>query len=442
MFKEKGRRAGIVSNKGFSLVEVLVCIAILTVISIPVLTGMRTAARLNFDANSTQRLTVYAQQELERIKSLPAQEYAAYLASQGGHSHEIIDDSVYPEVFARAQSVQASFSEVGSLDPAALKELFTPFYCELENIEISGSEYTMRAIFEPAPYSRENGTGQYFAQDINVSLMTDMEEADASRFPVISDEINQYDGNGSGTSAVVSNIKTRLEAMGTAAAEEEIAKGMKKETEVEISTNAAGGEVNVICDVTYSYGTVELYYRVYNGTYKYSPTKAEVDAGAVTGVSAGEQSGGNVFLFARAFQDTAFAAEESAHCINTISIINHSSVDMPVNVYLVRGFQTDITGTHKMDYNFDSVLLNGTEYLLGDTSGESSVGEGRFYTNIKSKNWNRCGLISSEDSENEKIVGRGEYKTRCYDVTIELIEEAADGSREVKARIESTKIER
>lgn len=426
------------TDQGFSLVEVIVCIAIIAIISVPVLAGMRTSAKLNSDAHSVQTLTALAQEELEKIKSISVNDYKTYIAGNGGSVNLITDDALYPQIYNNAQTYQASFSDIDSLSAKEKEELFTPFYCEQTGIVVGRDTYTMRTIFEPAPYSRENtSSGDAYAYDINVTGLSSVTEADAARFPVISDEINQYEGGNGSVSAIVADMKSRLEALGnTTITESEIATGMQKLVDITVTTSAASSSVKVECDVTYVYDAVKLYYRVYSGTYPYSPTKAEIDSGAVIGKKPGELSGGDVFIFARAFQDQNFPVNESGHCLNSIRINVSGDGDMPVNVYLVRGYLKDITNTYKTDYNFDEVLINGSDYLGGGLTGKAGLGNGNFYTNIKNASWNRSGIIDNDDLE--KVIGKGDYKTRCYQVTIELLDE----NGETGARISSTKIEK
>ena len=84
-------RNGKNTNEGFSLVEVLVCVAIISIISIPILQGMRTAATLNFKANKTQKATAYAQEEIEKIKALTVQQYTDKMSAEGVARTDIVN---------------------------------------------------------------------------------------------------------------------------------------------------------------------------------------------------------------------------------------------------------------------------------------------------------------------------------------------------------------
>lgn len=57
------------NNKGFSLVEVLLCIAIISIVCVAVMNGFSIAARLNVKADSVQRVTAFAQKLLEECRN-------------------------------------------------------------------------------------------------------------------------------------------------------------------------------------------------------------------------------------------------------------------------------------------------------------------------------------------------------------------------------------
>lgn len=431
------------NNKGFSLTEVLVCIALLAVISVPVFAGIRTSAKLNFNANNTQMLTAHAQEELEIVKALSVDAYTARMSGAGVSRTDIIDGTDFPDQFTRSQNIQSAFSGIASLSAQQKKELFTPFYFQQPTVSIGNKNYTMNVIFEPAPYSVENAGTDTMASDINVSSLLGTVEADGAIYPVITDEINQYEGSDGTNDTIVANLKVKLNALGIDKTVDEIATQMTKKVDVNVATETDGAgkkQVRVTCDVTYTCDTAEVYYRVYSGTYPYAPTVSEKAANPAIMDAPGESSGGNVFIFAKAYQPAGVAVSDSAHCKNIISISGGADTDAPVNVYLVRGYTLNPTGTFKTDYNFDEVLVNGVNYLSSPDmleQGQTSFGDGRFVSNIHSSNWNRSGNIDSTESEVEKLLGSGDYAARCYHVTVELI----DDSGQKVASVESTKTE-
>ncbi len=432
------------TDKGFSLVEVLVCIALIAIISVPVFASIKTSVKLNFNAHNTQMLTTYLQEELEIVKALSVENYTKRMDDRSVLPTEITDGSVFSEVYSRAVAAQSSFADFASLSAEQKRELFTPFYFEQANVDVGGEEYTLRVIFEPAPYSVANTGSNWTSSDINISSLTGMVEADASKYPVIMDEINQYEGSNGTTDTIIENLRAKLNALGIDKTEAEVAAQMKKQTDVSITTNtdvSGKKQVCVTCDVTYSCDAAEIYYRVYNGCYPYAPTVSEKAADPSIMDAVGETGGGNVFIFAKAYQPQGVTVTEAEHCKNIITISGGGDADAPVNVYLVRGHVLDVTNTYKTDYNFDEVIVNAVNYLSSSDMlerGECNFGTGKFITNIHSSSWNRSGNKDSDESELEKLVGAGDYDARCYQVTIELIDAAGNRA----ASVESTKVDR
>ncbi len=433
-----------IADQGFSLVEVLVCIALLAVISVPVFASIKTAVKLNFNAHNTQMLTTYLQEELEIVKALSVESYTKRMAGKSITPTEITDGSTFTAIYDRAVAAQNSFGDLSSLTAEQKKELFTPFYFEQSPVEVGGETYRMRVFYEPAPYSVANTGGSWSSSDINISSLTGMVEADASKYPVIMDEINQYEGNNGTTDTIIKDLQARLNALGIDKTDAEVTAQMKKQTDVSVTMQpdgAGGKQVCVTCDVTYSCDAAEIYYRVYNGYYPYAPTVAQKAADPAIMDGVGETSGGNVFIFAKAYQPQGIAVTESAHCNNVINITGGNDADAPVNVYLIRGHVLDSTNTYKTDYNFDEVNINSVNFLNSAdmlARGECNFGDGKFVTNIHSASWNRSGNKDSDESELEKLVGGGDYDARCYQVTIELIDAAGN----VAASVDSTKVDR
>lgn len=430
------KRAERETNKGFSLVEVLVCIAILAIVSIPILSGMRLSAKLNNDAHKTQKVTAYAQAELEKIKVLSAEEYKKWITDNGGEVVPITTG----EIFEKSEKIKNDFitrhpGETFQADK--LKQLFEPFECRIKDIKIGNQAYQARILFEPAEYSKMNKGSSLYAYNINVTALGDVAEADGAVFPVISDELTQYEGiqdeNGETMPAVVFNIHNRLEAKGITANLADIGKGMTKTFEIEIITET--DQVKVKANLMYEYGGVKLQYQVYNASYRYTPTVADASKPEVK-EEPGEKGGGNVFLFARPLQCLKALPTESRHCYNSLQITRSGDTSIPIQVYLVRGYYEDSSGSKK-EYNFDEIKVDGNTYLPsagGNMSGFMKSNTLTFYTNIKKSKWD----LNNERDEEERMIGKGEYDARAYGVTIEILNE--DG--EAQAHMETVKVER
>ncbi|MBQ8598396.1 MAG: type II secretion system protein, partial [Lachnospiraceae bacterium] len=142
------------ANEGFSLVEVLVCIALIALICVPLFSGIRTSAILNNKAHYTQLVTAYAQEELENVKSLSVERYTApYIAGgtvDGVTYTYVTSGTEWEALNDRATEIMNNMSPAVSLTAEQQKSLFEPFICEKKDIEISGKKYTMHVKFMPA----------------------------------------------------------------------------------------------------------------------------------------------------------------------------------------------------------------------------------------------------------------------------------------------------
>ena len=174
------------ADKGFSLIEVLVCIALIALICVPLFRGIGVSATLNNRAHYTQLVTAYAQEELENVKSLSIEKYTEIYktgSTVDGVSYAYITSGTeWDELNDRANDIMSNMSAAVSLTAEQQKNLFQPFICEKRDIEIGNKKYTMHVKFMPAEYSRYD---QSTAANVNVAGFYNVAEADAARFPVI-----------------------------------------------------------------------------------------------------------------------------------------------------------------------------------------------------------------------------------------------------------------
>jgi len=413
------------SNRGFSLVEVLVCIALLAIICIPLFAGFRTSAILNNKAHYTQKVTAYAQEELETIKSLSVENYTKTFIAGGTDAEGITYSYItsgdeWDDLNTRAQQVRAHFNPGVTLTAEEEAALFRPFICEKKDIAIGSKTYTMHARFMPAEYSQYNDRDS--AAGVNVAGYFDIAQADAVRFPVIADEINLYDAT------CVDILLDKLKVAGIKGkTDADILGNMKKKIDVKIESSTADAEVEVRCDVTYSYPAdaaplVETSYCVYKASYELAPTVP------ADGLKVGAESGGSVFIMAYAFK-----AETKNQCVNELTINSTGDTD----IYFVLGH---MDGSDAI-FNFDRITVNAAPYVdsynvKADVPGEMDIPgtNGIFRTNIKAN-----GSVLN-DSEKYQTIGGESYKTITYAVEIDLYEQADENKR--AAHIEATKIDR
>ena len=67
------------NNKGFSLVELIICVAILAVATVPLYQSMTLSARTNAKAQSKQNATSLAESVMEEIKASSMQKVRLFL---------------------------------------------------------------------------------------------------------------------------------------------------------------------------------------------------------------------------------------------------------------------------------------------------------------------------------------------------------------------------
>lgn len=421
------------NQKGFSLIEVLVCIVIVVIICIPLFAGFRTSSLLNNRAHHTQVATAYAQETVEEIKRLSVQELIDKI-------NAAVDKDGNP-----SGSVTVSVDEALKANfPGYEEELFKTITCRQEKIEVGGKLYDLEAVLDPVPYSGFFASGTDSAADVNVAAFSETANIDGKKFPLIMNEINKYEGTGDTAAAYLNDLWWLL-------SDSERASGslndlyVKTHKLVEVVIEDTAGGIKVICDVTYEVPdyAVEKTYNVYNGTFK---LEEMLDAG---GNFMEYSAGGKVYLFAKAYRDQG---SMSARMIadNTIKIVNRHTGN-PLDVYLVRGYYSNATPTSpnptvRKGVNFDRVILSdgATEKVYSSLaagevlSGEAAAGDAggypnmNFHTNIKGSHLVR----ELRDVDMDQTIGKDVAKLRCYQLTVTLTER---DTGDVVASIETTK---
>lgn len=408
------------NNEGFSLVEVLVCIAIIVIICIPLSAGFRSSSVLNNRAHHTQAATTYAQETVEEIKRLTLAEYIKQIENA-------VDGDGKP-----CGSVSKSVNEsLRAKFPGYEEEFFQTITCKKNKIKIGGRDYDLETIFDPEPYSAYFAGGTGTAADVNVFAAADVNNVDGMKFPVITNEINKYEGTGDTTAAYLNDLwwlLTEDERAGNSL--ENLYNRTIKEVEIIISDEGSNA-VRVVCDVTYKASgyTAEKTYNVYNSSF-FLETVRDTDGNLLD-----YEAGGKIYVFAKAYRNQGGGMTGPIE-ENTIKITNKHSGE-PLEIYLVRGYYS--TGAPenpdavKSGMNFDRVILSdGTadkvysslaagEVLTGEVPADPAAGgfsNMNFHTNIKGKNLGR--ELTATDME--QTIGKDVAKLRCYQLTVTLTE--------------------
>lgn len=404
-------------NEGASLVEILVSIAVLSIICIPLFEGFGTSSSLNKRAHHTQLETTYVQETLENMKQLSVEDYTAGVlaaADKDGNSTGRVTK-------VKDEALAGKF-------PGYAEELFTVIKCEVADIELGGKTYNLEAVYDPLPYS--SAAESESAADVNVYGYSEVQDIDGMKYPVIANEINKYEGSSDTAAAYLKDLWWMLpEGSRDSVSLNELYTKTNKTVDV-IIKDSGSSAIKVICDVTYEvpdYG-VERTYNVYNSSFGLTELR-DADGNFVSYLS-----GGRIYIFAKAYQDQTGTLGGGMINDNTIRITNYH-VGQPLAIYLVRGYYSGASVTnpdpvYKNGVNFDHVYLSdgvSTKLYSSLAPGEAPTGEllsdsgdgfpnMDFRTNIKGNRLMRG--LTTEDME--QTIGKDVSKLRCYQLTVTL----------------------
>ncbi len=427
-------------NRGFSLVEVLVCVAILAIFCIPLFRGFRLSAFNNNKAHHTQEATAYAQKTLETVKRMRID--LKEMNNIEGQLFDLLEDTsigtpATSEVVLIDTDLRDTFDAYRG--KAEYNSLFTVVQFKKENMNIGGREYDVVVTMDPRPYSFNKGADipaeeETAADDANVYAVASVNEIDGMKFPLITDEINRYDDSILDTFlARAVAIKKQGEADAFGGNKQAIYRKLQKKIMVSIDADSGGNTVQVICDVEYKVDGFDFtqVYNVYNSSFPLDCGKSCVDASHDEKHFTGWKTGGKIYIFAKAYRDQGSYVGE--HILSNEVEIKSSGVgNHLLDVYLIRG-NYDM----KSD-NFSAVNIDGNNYSTvpytdsNPLTGEKRYGDIQFHTNIK-------GLLSDltlSPSDMVETVGEEKPRLRSYEVTVRLTE---SDSGELAAEVTSTK---
>lgn len=430
-------------NGGFSLLEVLVCIAVLALICVPVLRGFETSSWYNKRAYETQNITAYMQQLTETVQHVSKESFEQSVNAAGG--------SISRELNV-AQQNEFPETNPGETYP---EELFTVTTCLQEKVTIAGKSYDVKVVYNPVAYSKKKTSSvsalESGAEDVNVYTAVDIASVDGMKFPVIADEINAYDGTkenagatGGDISAVLYNLMNRLTQNDRSAAglsEAELLKQLYENTgkEIQVRVRQYGNRIQVNCDIIYECTwprTIREVYNVYQSNFELVENQDE------SGNFVSWKKGGKIYILAKAWREQG-KLKASMPRYNKITFHNETAAATPpLELYLVRGYYYNLDGAggvvNQRGLHFDEVSIDGSVYAKMSSpnvlTGEFSTGRTNLYTNIKGQMTGRQ-LMSGDF---EAVIGRERARVRCYEVTMTLTDRS---SGTVAARIVTTKEE-
>ena len=383
---DRKKRISVKQNKGFSLIEVLICIVILAIIVIPVLNSFRSAAVMNSKAHRLQAATSEAQNIMEKFNSNPV----SIMKSIYEDPANILLGYQYEEYWPTA-----AFDVAVDLHGAP-EECYRilSFYRE-GYVSENGAVYDYEVILNPNSYS-SNAAGVTDASNTNTNLLPQIENIDSISNAVISTEMNKYDDS----------------AVGDLGGNPD-----KKEVTVLLSRSATGS-LRVTCSIIYYRGTTQTEYTVYQNNF--IPT--------LNADGTDWESGGDIYLFVHALTN----GNDSIKMINTYSTTAEPNLD----IHFIRNGDAG-------NYNIGKILLsdsiNTDTYLniYGTQvqkcpSGYANVYHMDFTSNVKSSTDPSGDAISQASVLTTDDVAQYEANEtaslRCYTITVRLYREGTFSS--------------
>ncbi len=258
-------------NRGFSLVELIVCIAIVAIATIPLMSAFSTSGIVIGKAQSIQNATSVAESVMEEIKGSTIEQ----LKNTTDYVSKV-DETVTLSGFNSKSAAQRVAYGNGMLDDAdtdkaaLVQKKDAPFYVFYKpNVKSNdGESFNVVATID-ATESYIGSTGDT-AIDANSIELPVIERIDKGRHAVISKEINRLD-----SSAVETWKNNYRDKNHLAMTETVTVSSMNKEVEIKI--DESGSAIEIGCTVKYyvgaSYASDEYHIeeKVYSGTFVGTP---------------------------------------------------------------------------------------------------------------------------------------------------------------------------
>lgn len=381
-------------NGGYTLVEIIVAVAILVIVVLPLLHSFVTVARLNAKARKELEATTVAQNVMESIKATPSEELLASSEEMlDGAGNAVLDDAGNPKM--KVQVVT---------DPANPGN-YTIYYNQWE---VNNKAYRAVVKLDANTYKK--------AAETDDDLYNDMPLADVTS---MSDETDAF---------FVQGISEATEAAKHFGEDSSIYKEMTRDITVDIESTS--GKTTAFVTVEYMYEGIS--YFTMERTCIYSNT--------------GDKELENVYVFFQPmYTSSGGQAKES------ISINNKAN--LPLNVYLVKQSYTSTSAAEEQNYrvNLDVTEPNRTEFLEGDSysvmtdiqtnleDSQMKLTYGGFsHQNISGQSYTAKELtgVDTDSSLMKEIL-----RDRIYSVEISIYEQEDESYGEALVTITGTKQE-
>jgi len=382
----------LIDDQGFSIVEVLVAVAILAAVFIPVMRSFSTASLVNSKAQKSQSVTSLSEDIMEEVKGKSIQELHDEASTRSDMNFSPLDDD-------------------GTLTIGNLKNV-PPYVIDYTDITVTqGLKYDVKVTIDTEKYSKDKSgmspsdEGYEDISDANVRELPKISKVDSHKHAVLSWEINQYDDmalkNLAAENAENESEISSLESSYFSA-------GVTKNINITIKSDADSSQTKVACEVEYATASASdksLKYLVYSGYFD-EATSDEV--------------GPNVYLFYTLSEKVA----PSAYCKTEKLNIHDETTDTRHNVYLIMQDGEDKlnTGTSQIYLNVSgdgwsdavnlgpsSIIDTSSKVLFTGPDDKTTRDDVIFYSNLMDKN-SDVGELFDKASKN-----------RIYYITVDVM---------------------
>lgn len=227
------------NNNGFSLVELLVAVAILGVIVVPIMRSFTTSSITSAKAQAMQNATSVAEKVMETVRSFPGKDIITFDKVTPTKT----DSSGNPVQDAEGNDITYNEYRYSLRDQTAT----------------SGEKYDVYVEFSDDNYGEEETPTIVDVSDINSVGLPELYAINSEKHIVISWEINNYDAS------AVENLAYKANAS------KDDVKNFGTKTTVVNLTGGAGTDISAVCSVNYKYvdpsdtsKVTELNYNVFN----------------------------------------------------------------------------------------------------------------------------------------------------------------------------------
>lgn len=400
------------SNQGFSLIEVLVAMAILAVLSLPILSNFSSAAKVNSMARRTENANTVAQKVAENFKVVDLDAILVGSGAESEYQSYVSPGTVVKEtgVYQYKSTLLEQYTSAGvAMAPSNPK--YDPdlkaYTFKITDYDAAGNallddagrpyvkgnndeEFYVTVNLNPAQYSDNTNSSGAGGNNVNSFEMPNFQDIDMFEHFVINDEITKYDN------AALSQLKK----VNAGVTKDSVKKNVKIYAEL-AKTGINKYKQNLRMSVTYTYiGNTDN-----KVTYEF-----EVQKGRDVEIAAGVESPKNVYVVYNVYDTEDSVASDEIEIYysypnDPLAFDNYwdagaseaNKIKKALKVFLIE--QNNAAGA-KLNKANVSVYVNNEHKTIGATYNDTVyIGNGpvSVYSNIT--DWNKTSF-AEQDSKN------------------------------------------